>query len=79
MRPGADSVKDKGQIAEFVSTRYVGEGKMNVHPERMKDSSLKRVEPRIISSLVMKNLWFFILLDCRIVGAACSETIRNHI
>ncbi len=40
---------------------YVGEGKMNVHPERMKDSSLKRVEPRIISSLVMKNLWFFIL------------------
>ena len=51
MRPGADSVKDKGQIAEFVSTRYVGEGKMNVHPERMKDSSLKRVEPRIISSL----------------------------
>ena len=60
MRPGADSVNGKGQIAGSVSTRYVGEGKMKVHPERMKDSSLIRVEPRIISSLVMKNLWFFV-------------------
>ena len=35
MRPGADSVKDKGQIAEFVSTRYVGEGKMTDDPYGM--------------------------------------------
>ena len=50
MRPGAGSVKGISYIAESVLTRYVAEGKMEAY-FKMYESSLRRVEPRIISSL----------------------------
>lgn len=62
VRPGADSVKGKSQIAESVDTRYVKKGKMTVRPVTAAAESLIRVEPRITSSLLGKNLRIFFCL-----------------